>query len=216
MSARFIIYFIFLFAVLILGMVSYRKLTIPFKLLVLLIAATVFIEVVAKVCAIRYHNNMPVSHFSSITEYIFFSLIFYFLFIRRSIKRLILASIATVTFFFFINALVLQPYYSTFPSNIILISEVLYAVFSLLLFKQMLYFPSQNAITQQSIFWFNISMLFFSTTMFLNLGLVNYFINHKLNDTLLYDFSFYVNILFYSLLGISIFVNSNENNLRNE
>lgn len=211
MSVRIIIYFLVLIIVILLGIVNFKKLTIPFKLLTVIVTVTILIEITAKFCAVKFKNNMPVSHIASLFEYIFFSLTFYYLFKSSLIKKTIIVLMIIMCFFFIINALFLQPYLTSFPTNMIMVSEILYSVFSLLLFKQMLLYPIQTNITKQSVFWFNLSVLFFSTTMFLDLGLINYFLSHHLNDNLLYDCNFYINILFYSLIGFSIHLNSKEN-----
>jgi len=192
------------------GMVCFKKLTIPFKLLTLLVTFTLLLEITARICALMYKNNIAVMHIMGLTEYILFSLTFYYLFKSKIVKASILVSIVIISIFFFINALLLQPYNRVFPSNIVLPSEIAYTIFSLLLFKQMLQYPLQINIIKQSIFWYNTAILFFSTTMFLNLGLINYYIKHRLNDGIIHDFTLGINVIFYVLIGISILMNSKE------
>jgi hypothetical protein len=76
-----------------------------------------------------------------------------------------------------------------------------------MIFKQMLQYPLQINITRQSIFWYNTAILFFSTTAFLNFGLVNYVVKHHLNPVISYNCGFVLNMIFYSLIGISILIN---------
>jgi len=210
MGVKLISYLLLLLLVLVTGVVRYKKLTTPFKILTLLIISTLLLEISAKICAVRFRNNLPVMHIISITQYLFYSFAYYHLFKNNIIRNSILASIFLFIIFFTVNSLLIQPYYSDFPSNAVLASEILYAIFSLLLFKQMLLYPLQVNIIKQSVFWYNTAMLFFSTTMFLNLGLINYFIKHQLNDLIVYDFTFVINMIFYLLIGISILIDNKE------
>lgn len=205
-----IIYFIILSIVILIGMVRFLRLTIPFKLLLLYVLTTLLGELASKFFAIKYKNNMPVSHISAMTEFILNALIYYFLFRSMVLKKVILICIPAFITFFIINSIFFQSYKYVFPSNSLMTSGMFYAVCSLLLFKQMLSYPTQINITRQSIFWYNIGMLFYSTTIFLNWGLLNYFVNHKLNPILLYKCSIIINFIFYILLGISLLIDEKE------
>jgi hypothetical protein len=208
MAIQSIFYWLLLLIVSIIGMVRYKKLTIPFKLITILIFLTLLLEVIAKGCAIKYKNNIPVLHIISITEYVLFSVIYYFSFKSRVIRISIITALGIFIVFFFVNSIFIQPYYRDFPSNMVIPSEIAYAIFSLLLFKQMLLYPLPVNIVKQSVFWFNTAILFFSTTMFFNLGLTNYYIKHHLNDRLIFDFNFAINMIFYFLIGISILMDN--------
>lgn len=91
-----------------------------------------------------------------------------------------------------------------FPSLILEVSHIVYVIYSLLLFRQMLLSPTQQSLFKQSLFWFNINMLFYATTMFLNFALLSYFIENKLDLLPLVYFSYVVNFIFYILIGISL------------
>jgi len=74
----------------------------------------------------------------------------------------------------------------------------------------MLQHPLEQNISRQSMFWFNISILFFSTTMFLNLGLLNYYAEHKWGKDLIYLLwvgNFY---LLYILNSVSLLLDNKE------
>ena len=74
----------------------------------------------------------------------------------------------------------------------------------------MLLYPVQFKITKQSIFWFNTAILFVSTTMFLNLELMNYYSHHRSLNTIVYYFWFAVDIIFNLLLGMAILTEKKE------
>jgi hypothetical protein len=202
-----IIYYFLLSVVIIIGIVRYKKLTIPYKILLLYVGITLILEVLSVIWANIYQNNMPIMHISSCSEFLLTALVFYYLFKNRLIKRIISISIAVIILFFIFNSIILQPYTNKFPSNAILVSEIFYVILSLMIFKQMLQYPLQINITSQSIFWYNTAILFFSTTAFLNFGLVNYVVKHHLNPAISYNCGFVLNMIFYSLIGISILIN---------
>jgi len=208
MNATYISYYILLLTICVIGVARYKKLTTPFKLLTVLIGLTLVLEITSEVCAVLYKNNIFVSYVTCLVEYTFYSLVYYNLFINKSIKKSILITLVFFALFYFINFFWLQPYYKEFPSNVVIVSEITYTIFSLLLFKQMLLYPLPMNITRQSVFWYNTAMLFFSTTSFLNLGLINYYVKHHLKDSVLLGFNFGINVIFYVLIGVSILINN--------
>jgi hypothetical protein len=118
--------------------------------------------------------------------------------------------------FFIVNSLWLQPFWQQFPSNTILPAEIAYCIFSMLFFRQMLSYPDKVDIVKQSAFWFNVAMLLFSTTMFVYLGLINYYAAHHIKDTFVYELFYIVNIIFYLLIAISLWLNSREERFENQ
>jgi len=186
----------------IIGMVSYKKLTMPFKLLSVYLSYVFLDNVVNQYVNAVYKNNVWVLHAETIANYVFFSFIYYNLLKNKYIKKSILVSVILVTIFFIINASFLQP--SEFPSNSMLINEILFTIFSLLLFKQMLLYPLQVNILKQGVFWFNTAILFFSTTMFLNFALINYYFQQNIYMPVLNYFWHFIDITFNLLLGIAI------------
>jgi len=201
-----ILYYSLFLIILMIGVVRYKKLTTPYKILLLNVAITLIGEVVSKYCAIKYKNNMPIAHISVYTDFFLNGLIFYYLFKSKLFKRMILIGMGLIILFFIFNSLKLQPYNNVFPSNALLVSEIIYVTLSLLIFKQMLQYPLQINITRQSIFWFNTAILFFSTTAFLNYGLINYVVKHHLDYLIAYYCGFVTNMIFYTLIGMSILI----------
>jgi hypothetical protein len=126
-------------------------------------------------------------------------------------KKIVLVSTIVIVCFAFFNGIFLQPAYKSFPSLLYMVTNTMLVAFSLLLFKQMLLYPIKIRITGQGIFWYNTSILFFSTTMFLNLGLTNYYAQLKFDEGIYYFWygSYYIlNIL----TGVALFSNYKEKN----
>src|ERR1022692_4062855 len=91
-----------------------------------------------------------------------------------------------------------------YSQQIYIPTHILFAVFSLLLFKEMLMYPVKINIIRQSVFWYNTAILFYSTTMFLFLGLSNYLAVHNLDDNFIFNFWYLITDIFHILICIAI------------
>jgi hypothetical protein len=213
MSNTIISYHLLLITVLGIGFIRYKKLTIPFKILTLSVIATLLLAILNQISINRYKHNYPILHLECITGYIFYSLSYYYLFKDKKLKKLILISIVIVTVFFFINAIFLQPFNKVFPSNLYLPTQALFALFSLLLFREMLQYPLKINIIKQSVFWYNTAILFYATTMFFMLGLTNYFGEHKFSINFVFFigyFWYFILFVFHILIGVSFLTSNKE------
>lgn len=193
------------------GIVKFRKLTMPFKILAIwLIIDLLLFYPLNKLSISVYHNNILWYHIQSVFEYCAYAIIYYHLFINRRIKQIVLYSIPILVILSIINGCFFQHFTKAFPSYIVVSEEILCAIFGILLFKQMLQYPVQVNIIKQSVFWFNTSILFFSTAMFLIFTLMNYYSTYKRNDFLIIGYFWYsVDIIFNILLFIAI-LNDNQ------
>lgn len=192
------------------GMVRFKKLTMPFKLLVFWQLTDFLIDSCNQLCIQIYKNNALLTHVQTIVEYVSYAVIYYYLIKSKRIKISILGSVAVLFVFFIINGCFLQPFTKTFPTNVIMPAEIMYVIFAILLFKQMLQYPVQVNIMKQSVFWFNTAMLFFSTTMFLNLGLMNYYGLHHKSMAVILVFWYSIDVIFTVLLILAILNDNKE------
>jgi hypothetical protein len=207
------IYYVIVLTALFIGMVRYKKLTIPFKILTLSVLVTFLLDVISKFLAIKYKNNALSFHFMSIFSYVFYSAIYFLLFKSEGIRKAIKIFIPLIIVFFVINILYIQqPVDKQFPTNIYFITNILYVVISLLMFKQMLQYPLNLNIVKQSAFWFNTALLIFSTTMFLNMGLLNYYAAHHWARDIIYYFWVGNFCLFNILICVSLLLDGKANN----
>jgi hypothetical protein len=191
------------------GVVCYTKLSTPFKLLAFTEPVTISLDLLSKISSNLYRTNALILHLECLVLYVFYSSIYYYLFHGKTMKRIVFISTIVIVFFAFFNGIFLQPANKSFPSYLYMVTNTMLVTFSLLLFKQMLLYPVKIKITSQGIFWYNTSMLFFSTTMFLNLGLINYYAQLKFDPGIYYFWygSYYIlNIL----IGIALFSNYRE------
>ncbi|GAC1306145.1 MAG: hypothetical protein NVSMB24_16110 [Mucilaginibacter sp.] len=114
-----------------------------------------------------------------------------------------------------INALFFQPFHSVFPTYVNLPTLALLVIFSLLLFKQMLLSPLITPLLKQGVFWFNTAIIFYGTTMFLNIGLSNVYIRNPSTDYLIFYFWYVILYIFTILIGIALLTDNKETNHTN-
>ncbi|MGZ3762112.1 MAG: hypothetical protein ACXVBA_19665 [Mucilaginibacter sp.] len=180
-----------------------KKYSAPFKILIILIGITILGEVASRFLAIKTHNSMPVYHIISPIEYIFITSIYTHFFKEKTVKIILLFTVPLVIFSI-VNSFYIQGI-GKFPSNFILLAQCVYLIYSLLGFAQIFFTQTQISIYKQSFFWLNLAMLFFSTTLFLYFGLLNYANRHHLNLNPLFLFSYVVNLIYYVMLSIGIY-----------
>jgi hypothetical protein len=211
MDNQYYVYLLLLFLISIAGVARYKKLSPAFKTLTTLIIATFISETIKKIIGKIFHNSMPVAHLWAIMEYAFFSFVYYRLLEDRLVKKAIIASV----FFMLLLEIVNFSFFETllqFPSLILNVSQFIYVLYSLLLFRQMLLNPAEESLFKQSVFWFNLDMLLYCTAMFLDFALTDYFIKNNLDATILIYFSIVVNMLFYAVIGVSILIDNRKYN----
>jgi len=200
---------IILLIVAFIGILRLQKLSPPFKLLIVSVTISFILCVLSIIVSLRYKNNAAVLQIVCISEYVFYSLIYYYLFKNKIIKKAILLSILIISIAFLMNAVFFQSFLKVFPTNINIPAQILLAVFSLLLFKEMLLHPLKINIIKQGIFWYNTAILFFSTTMFVFLSLSNYLASRNLNDDFKWYFWYLIVDIFHLLLGVAILTDNN-------
>jgi len=202
-----IIYFLILFAVVLIGILRYKSLTSPFKVLVAVVFVILLSELCARLLAYLIKNSNPTYHILCILQYIGFSIIYSNLLSGQKLKRLILFSSIPFIILSFLNTLFFQRFL-TFPSNLIMLSYIIFVVFALKLFLQMLDAPKELAIFKQSVFWFNCAILVYSIIMPVCFGVLNYLIKHQLSTDILANFIEYFTFLYYSTLGYAILIDT--------
>lgn len=199
MTTRFLIYLLLLFIGVLIGIVRYRSLTIPFKFLFVFISYTFCSEATSRFLIPYLKSSFPVYHFYVILSTTILMLIYFSLFSDKVVK----ISIAIVNTLFIIyssiNSIFFQKLFS-FPSNSIIVSDIIMIVFSLLLFRYFLH-DSQMGKNRILIF-FNSIILFYFVIQIFNWGLYNYMIKNNYNTKIISDFGYSVNLLYYGCLNI--------------
>jgi hypothetical protein len=207
MTIRFLLYLVLLVYLLVLGLIRFKRLTQPFQILIILIACTLISEIISRILIFEFKNSSPVYHVFNIINFTGYALIYYFLLQSKLSRKIILALIAGAVCFSIFNTIFLQNLWS-FPSNFLLILCFLNIYCSLLLFRQMLNDNVETDILRQSIFWFNCAVLLFYTAIFLNWSFYNYLVRNRFNTKIISTIMYYLNILYYIVVGISIHINN--------
>lgn len=197
----------------VIGVIRYKNLSRPFKILMWSAVVVFILAIVANIFNIKYKNNALILQIECIAQYIFYALTYYYLFKNKLIKKAIGISIIVITACFLLNGLFLQPFSTKFPTNIYIPTQVLFAAFSLLLFKEMLMYPLKINIIKQSVFWYNTAILFYGTTMFFNLGISNYLAARNLNDDFIFVFWYFIIYIFNILISIALATENKKKNL---
>ena len=197
------------------GIARYSRLSIAFKILSWSFPVVFLCNIISPFWINRFGNNAPILHVESLTDYVFFAATFYYLLKSKTTKKIIIISMVIVAFFVVINAIYWQGFYTKFPTNVYFLTQPLLAIFSLLLFKEMLMYPLKINPVQQSAFWYNTAILFYATTMFFYLGLSNYFPEHNLHDHFFYYFWYLIFYVFDILLAVATLTDNQKTTLEN-
>jgi hypothetical protein len=197
-------YELLVLATVIIGILRYNRLTTPFKILAFSMIANLAIDILSDIFNAKYKSNAPVIHVEAVTEFVFYALVYYYLSTSKRTKKVIVVSIIAISAFSVINAIFLQPLHTVFPTYVSLPTLALLVIFSLLLFKQMLLSPLTTPLLKQGIFWFNTGIIFYATTMFLNVGLSNVYIRNPSTDYLIFFFWYAILYIFTILIGIAL------------
>jgi hypothetical protein len=186
------------------GLVGYKKLTSPFRALVLIMLYILFSESAVRVLILLNKNSLPLYHILCIIQYIAFAFIFSLLLNSKNVKQYIRLSIIPFIALCLLNIVLFDAFFKLIPLKIIMLSYIIFAFFSLMLFMQMLNEPKETNIYKQSTFWFNCAVLVFSIISPLCFGVDFYFSNHHIKTDVLGNIILYLNCLYYATLGYAI------------
>jgi hypothetical protein len=190
------------------GIIRYKRLSLPLKLLTWSTIAIFIKNIAAIIVSAKYKTNAPVLHIEALTEYLFYAWIYYYLFTNTTLKKAVIVSMIVITVFEIFNAIYLQPFNSVFPTYIYLPTLALLAVLSLLLFRQMLFYPVKTPILKQGVFWYNTAIIFYSTTMFLTTGFSNIQLSSGMTKLIVY-FWYAILYIFTILIGVALSIDKN-------
>lgn len=198
------------------GMVRYKRLSMPVKIISIYLVFY-FLDTLANTYSNPIiKNNVILTNIEALANYIFFSLVYYLLFRNKKLKLFILVSIAVYTIFLVINGIFWQPFNQiVFPSAPLVAGAVLLMVLAVMLFNQMLLYPLQVKINRQSVFWFNMAIFFFSTLMFLNFALINYYAHRHTRSELIGYFWHFMDISLSVLLAVAVLTDNKETSTTN-
>lgn len=176
MQTQFNIYLVVLAITFIYGLVSYSRLTNPFKLLFLLITYVLVSETIIRFALPKLVTNVtPAYHITVLVLIVLYSRIFFKLFEGdKTLQKITLGSTLILGTLALINSFFYQGL-RTFPSLGISAQGLLCILLSLLLFKKMLDTPSKTMLSKQPLFWFNLGTFSFYSFNFISFIFYNEF-----------------------------------------
>lgn len=202
-----IIYLSFILVTALFGVVKFRHLTTPLRLLVLLVCYAFISESIAEYLRITIKNNPEVYHFYVIISFWLNTLIY--LQILESIKTKLTFIIIAIAFTLFgiLNSLLFQKLNSV-PSINLTVNNVILVIFSLIVFRHLTDQNPFEPIQKNWVFYFNATVLIYFTIQIFNWGILNYLLKSHVNIMPIIYFNYFINILYYIALGITIWVGS--------
>lgn len=204
MTPRFILYLILLICVSLLGLLNFKKLSSPYKLLTVFVLITFLSESLTRYFAKEYRNSFPVYHVYYPLHY-FFITSFYIFFLRRFKAALSWSWVALVALALF-NIIFFQSPFQ-FTSNIVLVCSIIYIFCSLLLFKNMLNHTDETPLLKQGLFWYNTSTLIIYIFTFFCWSFYNILLKANSTDALT-TIIYFLGMQYYLVTGIAIYLDS--------
>lgn len=184
------------------GVYNLKKMGTSFRFLTITVATTFFFELLAAILALTIKNNLEVYELFSFFQVILFSIIYYNLFSLALYKKLVILFLVITLSVLCYELIFLK--LSQSDLNIISRS-LLFIIFSLLLFRNLLLTPGNLIITKTPAFWLNVGMLFFFTIniLFWSIYSTELFNRYNLAKTFSY-LLYFSNLIFYILIFMAL------------
>lgn len=205
MSTRFLIYLVVLFITWLFGLINLKKLSSSYKLLTFFILVTFISESATRIFIKEYRNSCPPYHIYQPLNY-FFTTAFYLSYLKKS-GSIISWSWVAFIIFCMANTSLLQNVW-TVPTNAMLPANIVYVLCSLLLFKSMLQQTEDKQLLRQGLFWYNTSTLILYTFNFFCWSFYNVLLKLENNLITLIDITYFLNMQYYIVTGIAIYLDS--------
>lgn len=192
------------------GIFLFRKLSLPYRAVTLLLLFTLIGEIAGRVLAYQYDNSSPAYHFLIPLKIILTSFIYSCLLpVRRSIRAVLLY---IVTSFFVCLVVMNSKYYqplSVLPTNAILIESFIVIIYSLVYFYFMFQNPLEIKLSRQPVFWLNSGNLIFYSATFFVWGFYHYFLKSSHVPVLAHLLIWIANVTLYGFYFISLWQDAN-------
>jgi hypothetical protein len=201
-TPRFILYLIFLLVILVYGLVNFRKLQSPYKILVILLSLTLISESITRILAYKINNSNINYHFFAPLQLITISGV-YILLLKKKWMGVILSVIFMLNI---LNSIFLQDLF-VFPSNALMINSFFIVFLCLLNMYQLLQNPSEMSLFRQSWFWLNIGNILFFTSTYMFFPILNLMIKGGEVPEFIFDVLWIVGMLLYFCYFIALFTN---------
>jgi hypothetical protein len=164
-----IIYHLILLTGISIGLMRLKKLTSGSRIFLLLLAVTLFSELTAYYCAVKYHDNRFVYNFFNLLQFSLICLAFYI----ESRLRATFVIFALYILFVSINSISYQPILAASNTNGLLVQHlltiILYFIYLVLYFKK----TTNESLRDYPLFWIGLGWLVFSVSSIVSFGYNN-------------------------------------------
>lgn len=204
-----------LFAVSVIGVVNFKKLTTPFILLLVLVLLTLTTELAVRIISSFLINPAFVYHIYAPIQFALMCGIVYLLAAREwryAVYIILSCAFVYLTYFFFNSAFIQSM--KIVPSNAILLGGVFYLIFITLIMIQLLRSEKPLTIWKDPTFWFVLGTLVFYSIHVMVFGVYNRWLAHIKHLTILDYFNWFGNIAMYFCYGIALWLGSKQNRKR--
>lgn len=152
-------------------------------------------------------NSSPPYHFLNILQISTWSMFFSFSTENLLTKKIVKYSAVILIIFSLLNSIFFQNIFSM-PSNAFLAQNIMLIIWCILLYFEILEWPSQINIYKNSTFWATVALLFFHFLSFAFYLTYNFFLDAKLKISIIQRIHLISNYIFYGLLSFSVLLNS--------
>ncbi len=181
------------------GLVNYKKLTTPYRILLYFFVASIGFEVQASITKVIFQNNMPGLHLFTLVEFLIFSIVYFYHFREARVLRfviivnMVIATAVSVTDAFFVHSIwQLNPLSRAYASTSLLSYTLIY-------FHHLFRDDTALYSTAHPMFWINAgAILYFGGNSPYFMGADMFMHNHGMANLGLYVHNT-VNIISYYL-----------------
>ena|SRR5579864_6766760 len=199
----------------IVGIGRFKHLSIPFRFLVALLVTTSLSETFTTYLSFVLHsNNRPVYHFYLIIAFWLYCFIYFHLVNNARPRLLILVMAICFTIFSVIDSLFFQKI-QDFPSNNLIVCNVLLVALCLLYFKYLIDLNPFESLKRNSRYLLNTGVLMYFTIEIFIWGILDYLEKVQKYNGPVIIFGLLLSILYYSFLTI-ILLKVKETRLQNK
>jgi hypothetical protein len=202
-----IIFFAYLVSIVcaaVIGIGRFKRLSVPFRMVVMMLALTAVSESFATYLSfIVKLSNIPVYHFYLIVLFWLYCFIYFNLFSNARTRLVILVIAIFFTIFCVTDSLFFQKIVD-FPSNNLIVCNLLLVGLSLVYFKYLIDLNPFEALKRNNRYLLNIAILIYFTLEIFIWGILDYLEKVKKSNGPVIIFGLLLSIIYYSFLAIII------------
>lgn len=206
MTLGYQFYLVLLCASILIGLINFKRLTLRYKLAFFLLFIILATEISTSYISSIGQNKALIYHLLILSQFVFYG--FYYGLPQQNKRIYILVFGASIVFGVFCSIWLQK--IDKFPSYLLILLSLVMTTAALFDFKRLMYAPVKIKLTSMPDFWFNIGhLVFFSSTFF-----VFAFINSVVQVSIDWPMRLILlaNIFLYTCYGLSLYLDSNQNN----